>query len=374
MPANSRKSRIWLAVLSVAFLFGLIELLLLRFETGDIYPPYSTLRADPMGSKILFESLAALPALRVQRNYEDLDKLKSPHAALFFLGLSSAQWDSLPLRDFENYEKLLANGGRLILAFAPVNEGPRSSTPEPKQESTDRVDPKDKPVETGDRWGVAFHFSKPWTINGDRRTPRATVLYFKLLDPSWKMLAGTEAKPTAAERPLGKGTLVLVADSYPLSNESIARQRNTPYLVRITGQISWLIFDESHLGIRETGSIGKLIRQYGLTGLFVGLLIVGLLYIWKNSVSFPPPAATLQDRTLAGKEASEGFVSLLRRSIPASQLLTTCYAQWSKSVIHGRPIPEPRLKQIRGILAEPDARRNPLETYRIISRILKERS
>ena len=48
-----------LLALAVAALFvaGLIQLFLLRFKAGDVYPAYSSLRSDPLGTQVLFESL-----------------------------------------------------------------------------------------------------------------------------------------------------------------------------------------------------------------------------------------------------------------------------------------------------------------------------
>ncbi len=60
-------NRSWgnLAVLLLGGLFvtGLIQLILLRFESGDVYPPYSSLRADPLGCKALYESLGRVADL-----------------------------------------------------------------------------------------------------------------------------------------------------------------------------------------------------------------------------------------------------------------------------------------------------------------------
>ena len=48
--------------------------LLLRFESGDVLPEYSTLRADPMGTKAFYESLENL-GLPVERNYRTMSQL-----------------------------------------------------------------------------------------------------------------------------------------------------------------------------------------------------------------------------------------------------------------------------------------------------------
>src|SRR2546427_9645317 len=55
-----KKDRMWLVLLLVllaVFVLGVGRLFQLRFEAGDVYPPYSSLRADPLGTKALFESL-----------------------------------------------------------------------------------------------------------------------------------------------------------------------------------------------------------------------------------------------------------------------------------------------------------------------------
>lgn len=62
-----------LLAVTAAFLYGLAHLFALRFERGDIYPEYSSLRADPPGAKALYESLDQF--LSVRRNYQPLTRL-----------------------------------------------------------------------------------------------------------------------------------------------------------------------------------------------------------------------------------------------------------------------------------------------------------
>ncbi len=51
------------AVLGLALFFGfLTQLLLLRYERGDIYPPCSTLRADPLGRAPFLKRFRTFPA------------------------------------------------------------------------------------------------------------------------------------------------------------------------------------------------------------------------------------------------------------------------------------------------------------------------
>ncbi len=59
-------------VLGAAFVVGLAQLFVLRYEVGDVYPPYSTLRADPLGTKALVDALGVLPHVEVRRNLNRL--------------------------------------------------------------------------------------------------------------------------------------------------------------------------------------------------------------------------------------------------------------------------------------------------------------
>jgi len=69
-----KKSPLILLGLALAgFIYGLVHLFSLRFEAGDNYPPYSSLRADPLGTKALFDSLD--PLVPARRNLLPLSKL-----------------------------------------------------------------------------------------------------------------------------------------------------------------------------------------------------------------------------------------------------------------------------------------------------------
>jgi hypothetical protein len=74
-----------LALLTVlGFAWGLWQLFSLRFETGDVYPPYSSLRADPLGTKALHDSFDSLGTPRVGRSYRPLDRLEDPRGTTVF--------------------------------------------------------------------------------------------------------------------------------------------------------------------------------------------------------------------------------------------------------------------------------------------------
>ena len=64
-------------VLAAIFIGGLARLFALRYEVGDVYPPYSSLRADPLGTKALAAALGALPGIEVRTNFKPLPRIPS---------------------------------------------------------------------------------------------------------------------------------------------------------------------------------------------------------------------------------------------------------------------------------------------------------
>ena len=62
-------------VLFAVFAAGIARLFVLRYEIGDIYPPYSSLRTDPLGTKVFAAALDDLPGIEVRRNFKPLPKL-----------------------------------------------------------------------------------------------------------------------------------------------------------------------------------------------------------------------------------------------------------------------------------------------------------
>ena len=80
------RSNTWLWILAIAMLgalaWGLEQVAFTPLQTGEVYPPFSSLRADPLGAKALYESLAALPDIQVDRLYKRRQKLDSPQDAM----------------------------------------------------------------------------------------------------------------------------------------------------------------------------------------------------------------------------------------------------------------------------------------------------
>lgn len=135
--------RRWLTLLGLAAAFALfgvatVELFQLRFETGDVYPPYSTLRSDPLGAAAFYEALEGQRGLRVERNLRGLERLgqgpvgilgrrtagtNGSRAALvcFFLGEDPySGWPvAMDKPDLERLEEIMRTGGRVVMTFLP---------------------------------------------------------------------------------------------------------------------------------------------------------------------------------------------------------------------------------------------------------------
>src|SRR5262245_36515795 len=107
-------------VCAAVFLGGLIQLLKTRFESGDVYPPYSSLRADPLGVMALCESLETFPGISVRRDFSANNRLPDgKDTAYLHLAAASHQWSSAPEELVKQIEGFLTSGGRLVITFYP---------------------------------------------------------------------------------------------------------------------------------------------------------------------------------------------------------------------------------------------------------------
>ena len=103
------------------FVAGLIYLFLLRFETGDVYPPYSSLRSDPLGTMALCESLEKISGVEVRRDLRDANVLPEESATTYLhLAAEVGAWEWLPDSLFDELERFATRGGRFVITMRPV--------------------------------------------------------------------------------------------------------------------------------------------------------------------------------------------------------------------------------------------------------------
>ena len=400
------KRAVALALLCGGFVYVVVQLLLLRFDTGDVYARYSTLRADPLGARAYYEALGALPGLRVERSYRPAPKLRAnPPDALFYVGTPHfALW---PEEELEAVEAMVSNGMRLVITFVPAvrartprevkrDEAKEIAAEEEKREAGARGkgdDEKDSTLipfdEVAKRWGFAFAYT---AADKDERRFQVTsvadsplepelswhsMLHFAQLSADWRTLYETKGGAVLIERPYGTGSIVLASDSYFISNEGLRKERAPQLLAWLPGRATRIVFDEESHGVREETGIMGLMKRNGLLPALGSLALIAVLFVWKNRMPLAPRHAerAAGEEHVSGKDAGVGFVNLLRRSISQRDLLSTCVAEWTKSAECDAG--DPRAAFVASVAEEENARparqRDPVGAYRRVAKALASR-
>lgn len=344
--------------LAVLLIAGFTTVLEKRFESGELYPHYSTLRSDPLGAKALHDSLASLDGLEVSRNVKSLRSIDhlDGDSTLWLCGLSRASFERL--RAPEDSPVLRAvedDGARLVISLNPravpekfdlaeeeeltdfeewweererVQRQKRGEeTEEAEEESEDADSEKEKKEKSREEWELEFEeangepltgllgleveipdeFERPddgWELAAADIPVTAALPEplphwrshhrFAELDDEWKVVATIDGDPVLIERSLGAGTVVLASDSYFASNEALWRGANPDFLLWLTGAKPRLVFDETIHGTVETGGTMKIIRRYRFHGFFFGLAIFVALLAWKSGSSLSPGSEEIE--------------------------------------------------------------------------------
>ncbi len=275
-------------LLLAAFLALLIPRMLQSMAQSAAYPEWSTHRSDPLGAKVLFLALQRTPGLTVTRSYEPWRELRPTRAMYVFLGAPPRFG-----KEKEPMEKLLAAGGVALLALRPASAKSGARTEE---------------------FGYLQQYGKGLVLK----------------DPAWSCLAGSREDCALAELPLGRGRLRLLADAAPLRNGDLHQNRQTALLAKVFSAGLPVVFEESHLGVADTGGVGVLLSRYRLFPLIGLLLAAALLFVWRNAVSVLPPREPVSPGMAPQPAAS--LRTLLAQRVPPSRLLDTLVEEWKRSL------------------------------------------
>lgn len=386
------------AVLVAAFGYGMVRLMMLRFESGDVYPYYSSLRSDPLGVKVLYESLEQCCGLTVERSYDPFARVKDRRDVAYLdLGDHAAGVSLLPGEATDDLESFVRNGGRLVITFVPYAKPgdlqkelllglltPLSGGEDSKQQFDD----------LRERWGFDYfgfalspHIVDNFAVlhpHADLKLPERisihTVLYFSNLSAPWKIIYDRSGHAVVIERAMGKGSIVLSAESYFLSNEAMLRERHPDLLAWIPGSKKAVLFDEYDHGVAYDPGVASLMRKYRLQWLIVAIFLLAALFVWKSTASLVPPyregeEAVSRFSLSRGSDAASGMANLLRRSISPGNIFQVCYQEWKKSQ---KAKYATKLERIESIVMEQQGlaprKRNPVEAYNRVSRVLEERN
>ena len=121
--ANGMRKSFALAALLICvigFILGLGYLFQVRFDVGDVYPEYSSLRADPLGTMALCESLERMPGISVRRDYSGDNQLpRGKQITYLHLAARTRDWRLIDEELFREIEGFVTSGGRLAVTFYP---------------------------------------------------------------------------------------------------------------------------------------------------------------------------------------------------------------------------------------------------------------
>lgn len=399
-----------LILLAGAFAFGVWKLFALRFEKGDVYPAYSSLRSDPLGTMVLFESLDRLPNIEPRRDFTAQNRLPDGRqTAYLHLAARSYDWTRLDEKLFDEIESFAIRGGRMVIAFYPEPAKPyrygvtnshagkpqQKSAPPSKKKEADRDEYGPHTVSLKDRWGLALKhvplargeddtYLKAEAENVSELPLPNTLdwhsgLVLTGVDPAWKTIYARGPDSVMVERRWGAGSIVLVTDCYFVSNEALSKDRHAELLAWLVSPARTVYFDEAHLGLVETPGVSGLMRKYHLYWVILAVLVLAVLFIWKTSARFVPPLPPeLPPGYVAGKDNTAGFLNLLRRNVPSKELLRLCLDEWAKSIPRKSSHLAARAVKAQELVREDEARRlrdrRPVQTYREICELLKTRT
>ncbi|WP_309385127.1 DUF4350 domain-containing protein [Cerasicoccus frondis] len=404
------KALLLLAVCVGGLVFALVQLLHVRLERGDMFPPGSSLRVDPLGTKALAESLDALPGIKSERNYRHWRQIDlAENATLYVLNVYPERMferDSGPNRLLD----FVARGGRVIVAHADntpdfaewddddVDEAEEDDQAEenekertPAEEETDTEEPEASEDELmPSTWSLEItegEFDSPTakqivSVDAPEKVFWRGQDYFSEFDEKWEVLYETSNGPVVLHQRYGKGEVIALADPYLLSNEALLLHRESAWLGWLHGDSEQAIFDEWHFGLQEPTGVVILMRRYRLGGLALGLALLTTLFVWRNLYSLTPVRDTATSMSggvvrLTGSTHT-GLRNLLKRSIAPEDLLSVCVERLEKLGPQLQRMAgwKEAQKAIRDELSMHDQqaprKRRPVAAYRRIKEILTQ--
>ncbi len=396
MPKANRVIVILGLLAALLFAGGLLRLLVLRFQAGDIYPPYSSLRSDPLGTRALFDTLARLPGLTVARHFSDHRELGSEAATLILAGLKPEALEG-PQNDMAALQRYVADGGRAVLMMRAVK--PRRETDEDKPAALHGKTSHAPPVEDDTASEAVsertIDLQAVWDFRLEtpplgpsrpeaRRDPAAgqvlpaviawySGMVLEAGHADWHVLYRVSGWPVIMERRLGRGSVLVATDSYLISNEALRNHRQPVLLGHLIGANRKVVFDETHFGIQQRPGVSSLIRRYRLHGMIAGLILLTGLYVWRNGHCFPavPPDTTEQGFRMAYQDTDRALMSLIGRHLPDDQLLDACVASYEQSMLGPAAESTARRARIKALAAA--AGKDPVPAYQSISQLLTRR-
>jgi hypothetical protein len=362
-------------MVAILLFFGLL-IIARQMETGTTYPEYSTFRTDPKGLKALYDSLDSTGDIHLSRLTAFTKREISGEGRVMFMAGVNPNGFLGTSESAGMLNAWLASGGRLVIALNASGKPPAALSELLQNGPHEALVSWREFIE---RWGAtveALWIPQPFRASspqfGDFRHWFGQQ-FFDKLGTNWKPLVyapSNKHEAVVVERSVGAGSLVLLNDSYPISNEALSIDRNTPFLLWLLNDRNEVIFSEIQLGIDQKPGIMTLANRYGLQGLLIGLVLTALLFVWKSQYSLIPKFRENphSDLVVEGRSADEAFITLLRRTVKEKNLLSVCLDAWKRTA---KPVPE-QTKTIDALLQMRSG--SLVQQYVEIDQLLKGRS
>ena len=341
----------------------------------------SSLREDPYGASLLFDSYARA-GYHVKRGQDEdslSDQDPSKTTAFFIGGYSAYDWTrnngkSGAARFRERLEDFLARGGRAILV-------------EPHWE----LKSQSQGWEVGNHWEQAVHaHSTSWVPPSLGTMPADSEMMYLAdhepwlqTDAQWTALyggvsganseTGASGHVYMAIRRAGHGELVAASQESFLLNEVIKTHPNPVLLDFLAGGRPVIWVDETLHGLHQDQGVLWLVQRYRLQAgllLFWATLLV-LLWSMSGDLVRRPAHNSSTQIVRHGEIAGVAVRRLLQRSVTKENVVAECWEQFRRArpqdaqAISADPIWGPRL---RTALARP-----PLVGYKELSQLIAER-
>jgi hypothetical protein len=375
-----RRGGLWMLVglLVVALGCGVASLYRLRVARGDVFPAYSSLRADPLGLRALYDAAGRLPGRGHERWLRPLERLQAGAGdTVFVIGVENGWRGDFDEESWNALDRAAVGGARVVIGWKaqkadqydaqrmrtmradpwpePVVEKKDAKPKQPVGEKNDKPetdtesDKKSKdeaptdPMEHERRWGYRLGRRELMNHPGEADAFRAreadaawpaTLAHWRsdlffLTRPAdgWRVLYRRGTEPVMIERKRGAGSVVMVADSFILSNEAVQRERATPVLAALIGDARRVVFVESHLGVEIESGVAVLARHYGLGGAALTALVLTGLWIWRRAAPLAPIIPE-DDEVRLSLAPTAGLEALLRRAVSPASLYSACLDAW----------------------------------------------